>query len=211
MFKQFFISIFLLSLLTNPFTIVSQVDDGPGWKLAKEKNGIVIFTRQMEGSKFKEYKTITVVEATPQELIDILLDVENYPKWMAFVKAAELLEMDGENIFYVYSEVKLPWPFDNRDEVTKSVVKKDSLSNNYHIEIDIIEDYVPEKKGITRLVFGNGLWVFTPVDEHKTEVYHRFGGDPGGKIPAWIVNMFLVDGPYKTMMGLQELALKKSN
>jgi hypothetical protein len=67
-----------------------------------------------------------------------------------------------------------------------------------------MHDYIPEKKGVVRLPEGRGLWVFTPLENGKTEVYHRFGGDPGGNIPAWIVNMFLVDGPHKTILGLQE-------
>ena len=58
---------------------------------------------------------------------------------------------------------------------------------------------------------GKGKWVFTPLENGKTQVYHQFGGDPGGSIPAWIVNMFLVDGPYKTMLGLQETIAKRSS
>jgi hypothetical protein len=52
---------------------------------------------------------------------------------------------------------------------------------------------------------GRGSWEFIPLGNGTTKVYHNFGGDPGGKIPAWIVNMFLVDGPYKTMIGLRKL------
>jgi len=179
-----------------------------GWKLKKSKNGIEVFTRTMEDSKFKEYKTVCEINASPKELLDILTDVEHYPEWMAYVKVAELLEKKGEDEFYVYSEVKVPWPFDNRDQITKSIVMRNKNTRVDSLEILIIPAYLPEKMGIVRMPAGRGLWSFTPVEDGKTEVYHQFGGDPGGNIPAWIVNMFLVDGPYKTMLGLQEVATR---
>lgn len=204
-------SIFWLMFMI-PLLIIGQDEDTREWKLKKEKNGIQIHTRLMEGSKFKEYKSRCEVTATPEELVNILMDVESYPDWMAFVIAADILEMDGENIFYVYSEVKVPWPFDNRDQVTKSVVSKDSVTGVIAVDVSIVPDYLPEKDGIVRLPEGRGAWIFTPLENGKTEAYHQFGGDPGGNIPAWIVNMFLVDGPYKTIMGLQEqVALEKSS
>ena len=188
------------------FSLSVQTKDArsDGWKLKKSKNGIVVFTRTMEDSKFKEYYTVCEINASPKELLDILLDVNNYPEWMAFVKEADLVEKNGENEFYIYSEVNVPWPFDNRDQITKTIVIRNKDTGVYSLELSIIPDFLPEKKGIVRMQSGGGLWVFTPTKDGKTSLYHQFGGDPGGNIPAWIVNMFLVDGPYKTMLGLRE-------
>ena len=192
------------------FQSYCQSDTVANWKLSKDKNGIRIYTRAIEGTKFKEYKTLSEVDATPEELLSILVDVESYTKWMARVTVAELLKTEGEDRFYVYSEVGVPWPFDNRDEITLSVVKRKEDSAEISIEITIIQDFVPEKKGIVRMPSGNGMWVFTPRENGKTKICHRFGGDPGGNIPAWIVNIFLIDAPYKTMLALQERATKLS-
>lgn len=211
MIKKYILHIFVPILLLSSFTVVSQSKTDTNWKLAKEKNGITIYTRTMEGTKFKEYKAICVIEASPVELVKILTDVHEYTEWMAFVKEAEVVEKDGEDIFYVYSEVKVPFPFDNRDQITKSVVVKDTITGRQSIEVEIIPDFLPEKKGIVRMPSGHGRWAFTPMENGKTQLYHSFGGNPGGNIPAWIVNMFLVDGPYKTMMGLQEKVLKNRN
>jgi hypothetical protein len=204
---KLFISMLVCLFLAND--AVSQSDTASGWKLAKDKNGIRIYTRLAEDSKFKEYKSLADIDATPEELLAELLDVGSYTEWMAQVKLAEILETDGEDKFYVYSEVKIPWPFDNRDEITLSEVERPAGSEEIRIKINIIKDFIPEKKGIVRIPSGNGLWIFTPMENGKTRVYHRFAGDPGGTIPAWVVNMFLVDQPYKTMLALQERMLKK--
>ena len=183
--------------------IIGQTKD-ENWELKKSKKGIDVYTRLMEDSKFKEYKSICTVEATPNELVEILLDVENYYQWMANVKIAEVVAENGENEFYVYSEVEVPWPFDNRDQVTRSVVTRNDETGAITIQVSIVDGYVPEKKGKIRMPSGHGKWMFTPLEDGLTEVHHSFGGDPGGSIPSWVVNMFLVESPLKTMIGIQE-------
>ncbi len=194
----------ILYLLITASTLSGQGDTLSDWNLAKDKNGIQVYTRTAENSRFKEYKSITEINATPERLLEILLDVDNYTEWMANVKVAEIYEQQGENNFYIYSEVSVPWPFDNRDQITLSEVSREPSKGEIRIKITIIPDYKPEKKGVVRVPSGNGLWAFTPLDNGKTRVYHRFAGDPGGSIPAWVVNIFLVDSPYKTMIGLRE-------
>lgn len=182
-----------------------QEATGEGWKLAKNKNDIEVYTRAPEGSKFKEYKAITTISASPEELLAVLLDVDGYTQWMTNVKETYLLEKVSEEEFYVYTEVKVPWPFDNRDDITKSIVTEDTVNGGYIIHITFEPDYLPEKKGLVRMRIGHGEWVFNPVGNGKSRVEHRFVADPAGHMPAWVVNMFIVDGPHKTMLGLKSV------
>lgn len=202
--KTLYFKLIVTLAMFIPFGIAGQPAGEDNWELGKEKDGITVYTRVMEGKKLKEYMAVCEVDATPEQLVDILYDIENYVNWMDNVKEAELIETDGENIFYVYSQVKVPFPFDNRDQVTKSVIVDDSLSDKKTIEVEIIPGYIPEKKGVVRVPFGEGLWEFIPLENGKTKINHRFGAEPGGSIPAWVVNMFLVDSPIKTMEGLKE-------
>ncbi len=201
--KKLTVTIYLFAILLFLFqSLTAQVDED-GWKLAKLKDGIEIYTRSVESSKIKEYKVITTITAEPKKLVEILMDVDSYTNWMAFVKETYLIDMPSKEEFYVYTEVKVPWPFKNRDDITKSVVSYDSLTGSYTVDIYLEPEYLPEKEGIVRMYEGGGLWRFTPLGDGETEAFHRFRADPGGNIPAWIVNMFLVDGPYKTMLGLK--------
>lgn len=204
--KKGFATLFLIFILLASLGLFSQnKKEEADWKIAKEKNEITIYTRLMEGSKFKEYKAVCELDATPSKLVDILLNVKEYPKWMYSVTSADILERDGENIFFVYSEVKVPFPFDNRDQVTKSIVTRDSINGTQTIEVIIVPDYLPKNKGMVRMESGRGYWKFIPLKNGGTKTIHVFGGDPGGSIPSWIVNMFLVDGPIKTLTGLKEV------
>jgi hypothetical protein len=200
-----FIPFLLLFVFFTSSALLSQDEVQADWELSKEKDGISVYTRLMKDSKFKEYKAICELDATPSQLVDILFNVKDYKEWMYGVISAEILEMDGENIFYVYSEVKVPFPFDNRDQVTKSVIHRDAVTGVQMIEVFIVPDFVPENKGIVRMESGRGTWEFFPLANGQTKAVHIFGGDPGGSIPTWVVNMFLVDGPIKTLTGLRDV------
>jgi len=196
--------LFFYTLLFTTLSILAQ-DSNDGWKLSKSKDGIKVYTRIPEGSKFKEYLAETTVQASPEQLVKVLKDVDHYTDWMAHIKSARLIKEDGKDEFYVYSEISVPWPFNNRDEVTKTVVSKDESSGTYNIFIVMIPDMLPENKGVVRMPEGKGKWVIEPVKDGMTQIVNQFIGDPGGSIPSWVVNMFIVDGPYKTLEGLKEI------
>ncbi len=47
-------------------------------------------------------------------------------------------------------------------------------------------------------VFGN----FKEENNNVTVIY-QFHGDPGGDVPAWLANSFVVSHPYKTLQNLK--------
>ncbi len=49
-----------------------------------------------------------------------------------------------------------------------------------------------------------GYWQFTKVEDNITDVVYQFVSDPGGNIPDWLVNSFVVQSPYHTLENLRE-------
>ena len=49
-----------------------------------------------------------------------------------------------------------------------------------------------------------GKWEVETVDDKNVLVSYQFLADPEGSLPSWIINMFLVDDPFKTMQNLRE-------
>jgi hypothetical protein len=62
-----------------------------------------------------------------------------------------------------------------------------------------------------RIEISQGSWIFKKIDDNRVEVIHQFMSDPGGNIPKWIVNMFIVSGPYKTLENLKEISAVGEN
>ncbi|MFY0626128.1 MAG: hypothetical protein JXR07_07535 [Reichenbachiella sp.] len=172
------------------------------WNLAKDKNGIMVYTREAEGSDIKEFKAITTLDANLEDIIVVLQDYENYPKWYDHVKTSYLIEKKENEANIYHLEMGMPFPFSNRDVVCKMVIddSKDWVEVWITNEIGI----KPPDDGIVRMPVASGSWKLKQISSNKVEVHHQFKGDPAGNIPAGIVNMFLVAGPLNTMTQLQE-------
>jgi len=196
-------AISILSLL-----IMNGFAQEPEWKLEKEKNGISVFTREVGGMKIKEFKANTVINSKIEFLVTMVLDVNEYNKWIDNIKSAEVVKKNSEDDLYIYSEVALPWPFDNRDIVTHDIISRDRATGVVTITITGVEGIVPEKKGVVRMSESGGFWQFTPKKDGEVAVIYQYLADPGGGIPDWLVNMFLVDGPFKTLENMKRIAEK---
>ena len=196
-------------LLFGFITVSAQGSGDDGWKLAKEKDGITIYTRVPEGSKLKEYKAETIVDVPPERVLNVLTNADRYADWMSGIKETRLLKTEGDSVFYIYARLGIPWPFDDRDEVSRSCLIKDTIPGGYFMPIRIVTGMMPKIKGVVRMTNGKGYWLMEPLSEGKTRVVQQFIGDPGGSMPAWIVNIFIVDSPYKSLLGLKKEALRK--
>lgn len=181
--------------------IQAQSDSVSEWKLDKDHDGIIIYTRKVGNYKLKEFKAITTIETSPKVLMDVLREVEHYVDWMSRLAESRILKIENDDKIYVYTESSVPWPFANRDIIILShLYWEDEVA---FVKMTHVPDYIPENKGIVRMPFSKGLWVFKPIGYNTTEITYMFLGEPGGSIPGWLANMFVVDTPYKTLKGLK--------
>ena len=182
------------------------VSDTPieDWKLKKDKDNIQVYTRKSEGSDIFEYKALTTLNTSDLDaLVDIVFQAENYPEWIEHIKEGKILEdIDSENKI-AYSVAKLPFPFKNRDVVT--LMTLDSGNDYRQINITGNPDHIEHVNGMIRVPLSKGHWRFEKTSDNKIKVYYQFLSDPGGQIPTWVINAFIVDGPYKTLLNLRKM------
>jgi len=186
--------------------LISGIAQETEWKLEKEKDGITVYTREVGGKKIKEFKAETIMNTQVPELVAMVVDASTYVDWIDKIENAKIVEVISKDEFYVYTEADVPWPFDNRDIVTLNKVVKDEKTGAVTIEIAAVAGKVPEKEGVVRMPESGGFWKFTPNKEGKIAVVYQYLADPGGGIPEWLVNAFLVDGPYKTLENMKRIA-----
>lgn len=198
-----FLLTLILPLLIN--TSVYKIENHPpqeDWKLAKNKNGVLVYTRNAKGTKLKEFKAKVTIRTSMKSLVDLLEDVPNYPKWQATVTSSKILKRINENEFYIFYSSDIPWPITDRDIVLIATRTKSSKGNIVY-SFKTTPDYIKEKEGFIRIRKGYGAWELNPKDNGFIEVVYRFYGDPGGSLPEGIINMFIVDGPYKTLLNIK--------
>jgi len=179
-------------------------DNEQDWELKKETKEIKVYTRDYKDSNIKEFKAIVTVKASVSKVKSIIDDVENSPKWMYEMEQMKVIKKYNGKVL-TYSEIKTPWPMDNRDIVAES--SWDTLTDNsLKCTITAKPEQYPEQDNITRIREADGYWLLTPLDNNTTKVTYRFYANPAGGLPKWIINLFIVDGPFETLKNLRQVS-----
>ena len=185
-----------------------QVCGQSAWKLHSDKDGIQIYTKTVSNSAFKALKTVCTVETSLSRLAAVLLDVKNTKDWVYATKVCSLLKQASPAELYYYSEVSLPWPASNRDFIIRIAVSQDPATKALTVIAENKPAYIPGKKNIVRIQQSEAHWLITPQANGMVKVEYTMQVDPGGLLPAWLVNMFVSKGPYQTFVKLREQVKK---
>ncbi len=192
-----FFSVFLITLLIQPIF---------SWELKKEKNGVKVFTRSIEGSNFKEFKSVGVHSGSISSLISVLQDDSNFCNWFPDCKEFKLLKKPSRLERYQYMVVKAPFPVNNRDTIQHTVLNQDPVTKTVTINLSASPEIIPEVPGTVRVPKSKGVWKFTPLDNNQVEVFFQLHSDPGGSLPEWVANIFVTETPLKAVIILIKLA-----
>ena len=196
--------VFAFVFPTLSLSAIAQYD----WKLSKDKDGIKVYESAVKNSDLKSIKVECDLDDGNDKFISVLNDVTHYKNWVYNTKVSYIIKRISPSEFYYYEETFLPWPISNRDAVLHLKMDKDSLSGSLKVTISAEPGYIPKKSGLVRVSHCMINWTVT---SHSTTTSHHsyiFEIDPGGSVPAWLVNIFADKGPYETLRQLAE-TLKK--
>ncbi len=174
------------------------------WKLAKEGGGIEVYTMRDDGARVKRFRVVAQMNYEPALIAGILSDVERYTKWQEDCTEAKVVKRDGANIVVGRYVSSTPFPFSDRDVVIRSTQKTDP-DGTIIFKLESTPELYPENKKMVRIRDAGGHWLLTPRPDGFTDVEYEFFADPGGNLPGWLVNAFIVQGPHKTMKNLRAL------
>ena len=176
------------------------------WDLKKEKNGVKVFTRAIEGSNFNEFMSVGIHAGSIGSLISVLQDDTNFCNWFPDCKEFKLLKKPSKLERLQYMVVKAPFPVSNRDTIQHTVLSQDFVSKTVLINLSASPETLPEVPGTIRIPKSRGFWKFTPLDNNQVEVTFQLHSDPGGTLPEWVANIFVTETPLKAVLNLIKLA-----
>src|SRR6476646_3793881 len=84
------------------------------WDLKKNKDNILVYTRGIETSDFKEIKSITIVKSSLSSVIKVLTDVDNYTSWVYKCVVSKKVKQVSDAEICAYQMFDVPWPCDDR-------------------------------------------------------------------------------------------------
>jgi START domain len=197
---------FLVRLIcTVLFSVVFLNGISQNWKLDKNKDGIKVYLAENPKSKFKSIKVETTLSGTYDKLIAILTDIDHLKGWVYNTKMSYLIKKISPYDLYYYTETSIPWPMENRDAVVHLKIMRDSLQRFMKVTSENENRFVPEKEGKVRVVHSLINWYVTMPTAKTISIVYTFDVDPGGNLPAWLVNSFADKGPYESFKKLGEL------
>jgi hypothetical protein len=174
--------------------------------LAIDRKEIKVWTVEVPGQPMRGFRAVTTVRSSLGGLVALLMDAEAAPRWVYRMEQMRLVGVDARaGIFVVYAEMDF-WPLRNRDTVVTGRIAQDPQSLAVTLESRNIElEALPPVAGKLRMPAMWGRWDFRPLGNGLVEVTMSGQADPGGSIPAFLVNLMIEDTPYKTLQGLRRV------
>jgi hypothetical protein len=193
------------SLLLFFLCTKAQVPDLKDSHLVKHKNGIEVYTATGGHGGLKLIKVSAEMTGSLERVKQIFTDIASQPEWVYGTRKAYLVKKQDENNLLYYNETGLPWPASNRDVVIRMMLETEPGLKKLVVRQEAEPGSVPANKGLVRVEHLSGLWRFTETGNNKLKATYSIDIDPGGSLPAFVVNMFVAKGPYETFIKLQQL------
>jgi len=192
--------VLLLVLVSAP----SRAADGD-WRVEKERDGVQISTRAVEGWSIREIRGTVRIPARLSAVVAALDDPAATHEMNDLTVESKIVQRDSDTRYHLYNAMKLSWPVSDRDIVDQRQISQDPASLAVTIDDTAVADTVPPRKGFVRMVKSHQVWVLTPAGNEVAVEMHALS-DPNGAIPAAIINMMSIDAPLKTLERLRALA-----
>jgi hypothetical protein len=190
------------TILMIGFCLASFSTAGQDWELKHEEEGIKVYTRPVENSDIKAVKVECTVEATLSQLTAVLLDIPASPEWIYSTKFCRVQKTISSSELIYHSEIDVPWPVSNRDFIVRVKFEQDSITRKLTVDGENLPQYLKAQEDVVRIMHTESNWTVTPRNKYLDIVF-TLHVNPGGSIPAWLINLFATRGPLETFRNLR--------
>ena len=186
------------------------------WHLEKEDDGITVYTREVTGSEFLEFKGIVEVDASVDAVVAFLYDTERTAEWIHDCDFGMTLEEVDFRDNYIYQTFDLPFPASDRALILHSTLiytlegaRLDSVAAS-----DFCKDRETERcqrviqNKMLMITKSKGSYSMIKTGTSKTKIIWQLHTEPGGYIPTWLANALVVDLPLYSLAKLREMVLE---
>lgn len=199
--KMYLLLIFLPFVASN-----SSIVDENEWKLVTSSDKMDIYTRKTT-TVLKEVKAVGTMDADLTSVITALNNVEEYTEWIYNCTESERFDVVDKTEFHYYVRTHIPFPLYDRDLVvnTKQWIDEEGYWYSYSTCKPQLK---PEKSRIVRIKNFYSIWKIKSTGVHAVKFEYVLSIDPGGILPAWLINIGIKKAPVTTIEALEKRAIK---
>jgi len=178
-----------LLLLSTVLAAMSGTAGAQEWEQFLEEDGVKGYARSVPGSKILEVRSTLVLPARIEVVGAVLRDVESLARPGSSCTEARFVERPDRNHYTFYAAYDMPWPLSDRDVVIQ-------VSNRYDLARGRVvatlratqHPRIPPRHGYLRITNLVAEFVVEYLSRERTGVIYTSRTDPGGLVPAWLVN-----------------------
>lgn len=176
------------------------------WNLLKDKGTVKIYNR-MKSDGFQEYKGVVSVSADVEKIISLIRNDKKGVKWINRAVDFKTVGELNDTEWYTYTEIDIPFPFDNKDLVSLNKLEHQSLDSAL---INMVSEptYLPEYKDKARIEHMEASWYAVRQDSETTRLEYRVVSHKQ-ILPLWISQPLVSHSLYKTLEAFKKLVEKK--
>ncbi|MDH1441058.1 START domain-containing protein [Pseudomonas sp. GD03721] len=171
------------------------------WRLEREEEGVRVYLADVPGSKYKAYRGVVTINGDLAAVKAAQEDVEGSCTWVFSCQQQRLLAT-RDDVSELYTRFAMPWPVKARDSVIQVTTRTDADGSVTRL-LKALPDRLPEERDFVRVQRVDGQWQLKPLADGKVEVAYEAHTEPGGSVPSWLANSFVVDAPLQTLQGLR--------
>jgi hypothetical protein len=184
-------------------------DSSGGWTVVDRERGITSSRREQPGCCLPSFRGQGRVEGNVLQILAMLLDVENVPRWAFGTDEAKMLKrIDAKSeLVYVYSDVQ--WPVRDRDMVVVRDIEVIKPGEQFRMGLRCVDGKKAERSGVVRIRDCRSNLFLSKAGPAHTDIDYTMSLDPAGHLPDWVSGWVSKTVPFKTLLAIESTAAAK--
>jgi len=165
------------------------------WDLKNDSDSIYVYARNSHNSNIHEVLVITEILAPPWRVNAVLADHQHHPEFMPYISETVILRNEPAKVSVFQQLDFFLLPITDRYYTIRIVIEPDRFgAGSYRIgwRLENEKSFIREGRGIPIHV-NVGYWELRPINNGShTSVNYYHLADPGGWLPAWLINRAVI-------------------
>ena len=191
---------------------------GLNWQRHSEKSDIAVHWADVKNSPFKAVRGEMIVRASIDQCVNRLKNGDTLQEWIdgcilsTLIASESPREINNEKHsgyqFIAQLIYAVPWPLKNviSTELNTLTWSNEGKRAQLHYQ-SVTPQHPSEKQHLKKcqpMKHTEGIWIIETVDEKNSRISHAGFANPGGKIPAPLLNSSALSGQESSFIALRK-------
>lgn len=182
----------------------------PGWNELEKTDGVINYTKRIDGTTFTAYKGVCVIDCPIELLFAILHNVPEHSKWISYCATSKEIERPSYNRSFQYYDFDVPWPLSDRDIVVQCTTQANWSDGTIIIKGEAVkEPMVPLKKSHMRITDSRQQWILEQISPDQTLVTFVSYTTMDGPVPGMLNKLVSNVIPSNSLKNLKKISTEK--